>query len=97
MAVGARGTVLIETQTPRLRCMLARKGGVFTAARQLPDITIYNGFDGWLINVEQDAPEGNEYWSDLLVDFLLRFGNALKIDGYGEYQNVTTRNLQMGF
>lgn len=100
--VKSLGTLLIEPQTPDLGRLLTRTDGIFTVAKQLADITNTYGFDGWLVNVEQDAPEVDKDWSDLLVDFILQLRelvgdqkeviwyDALTIDGYVDYQNGLT-------
>ncbi|KAL8922762.1 MAG: hypothetical protein Q9172_003439 [Xanthocarpia lactea] len=100
--VRALGTLLIEPQTPNLERLLTRKDGVFIVARQLADITGIYGFDGWLINVEQDAPETYMNWSHLLIDFILQLRkflgvhrkvlwyDALTTDGDVYYQNGLT-------
>ncbi|KAL8850200.1 MAG: hypothetical protein Q9221_004886 [Calogaya cf. arnoldii] len=96
------GTLLIEPQTPDLQHLLKRTNGVFTVARQLADITKTYVYDGWLDNVEQDAPEVNEHWPDLLVAFISQLRqflgdhkevlwyDALTINGYVDYQNGLT-------
>ncbi|KAL8789645.1 MAG: hypothetical protein Q9213_001081 [Squamulea squamosa] len=77
------------------------------SAMQLASITDAYNFDGWLINVEQDAPEAYRDWSQLLIEFILQLRldigahkkvlwyDALTTDGDVYYQNgLTTLNRQ---
>lgn len=100
--VKALGTLLVEPQTPNIEHMLMRTDGLFTMARQLADMSEMYGFDGWLINIEQDAPEAYQNWSHLLIDFILQLRgflghdkeviwyDALTTDGDVYYQNGFT-------
>ncbi|KAL8814964.1 MAG: hypothetical protein Q9223_005863 [Gallowayella weberi] len=105
--VKALGTLLIESQTPNVEHLLMRKDGVFTMARQLADMTNAYGFDGWLINIEKDAPLAYHDWSRLLIGFILQLRefvgeqknilwyDALTTDGDVYYQNgLTSLNRQ---
>lgn len=69
--VKALGTCLIEPQTPNMVLLLKKTDGKFTLAKRLADVTCAYGFDGWLFNIEQDAPEACPNWSNQLLDFLL--------------------------
>ncbi|KAL8712781.1 MAG: hypothetical protein Q9220_002989 [cf. Caloplaca sp. 1 TL-2023] len=101
------GTFLIEPQTHHVARLLERSNGHFTMAKQLADMTSAYGFDGWLINIEQDAPDAYRDWSSELTDFLnhlrrdlgeqksLLWYDALTIDGDVYYQNgLTPSNVQ---
>lgn len=96
------GTLLIEPQTPHMERLFIRRDGSFTVAKQIADMTDTYGFDGWLVNVEQDAPESCKAWSENLISFLsaLRevlgekkqviWYDALTSDGDVYYQNGLT-------
>ncbi|KAI4096159.1 MAG: hypothetical protein LQ344_001222 [Seirophora lacunosa] len=64
------GTFLIEPQTPHMDRLLMRKEGLFVLAKQLAAITDAYGFDGWLLNIEQDSPNPYGNWSNDLATFL---------------------------
>ncbi|KAL8718237.1 MAG: hypothetical protein Q9225_004595 [Loekoesia sp. 1 TL-2023] len=96
------GTFLIEPQTLNMERLLMKTNGVYTIAKQLADMACTYGFDGWLVNIEQDAPEAYHDWSRKLVDFLneLRIAigkqkkvlwyDALTTEGDVYYQNGLT-------
>lgn len=71
------GTFLIEPQTLNMERLLMKTNGVFTIAKQLADMADAYGFDGWLLNIEQDAPEPYQDWSRNLVDFLNELRTAI--------------------
>lgn len=64
------GTFLVEPQTPLMERLLMRKGGVLTLAKQLAEMAGAYGFDGWLLNIEQDSPTAYGTWSEDLANFL---------------------------
>ncbi|KAL8952652.1 MAG: hypothetical protein Q9222_001458 [Ikaeria aurantiellina] len=101
------GTFLVEPQTPHMERPLAQTNGRFTMAKQLADMTSIYGFDGWLINIEQDAPDAYRNWSSELTDFLnslsqylgaqkdLLWYDAMTVEGDVYYQNgLTSSNVQ---
>lgn len=96
------GTFLIERQTPHMESLLTKTDGKFTAAKQLVDMADVYGFDGWLLNIEQDAPIAYPNWQRKLMDFLnelhisigkqkkVLWYDALTTDGDVYYQNGLT-------
>ena len=101
------GTCLIEPQTPDMDQLLAKANGKFLLTQRLADITNAYGFDGWLFNIEQDAPRMSAGWSHELLHFLselricmgsqkqLIWYDALTTDGHVNYQNgLTSLNQQ---
>ncbi|KAL8758976.1 MAG: hypothetical protein Q9184_003756 [Pyrenodesmia sp. 2 TL-2023] len=96
------GTVLIEPQTARMDHLLFKKDGVFLFAEQLAEMSDAYGFDGWLFNIEQDAPEASGEWGSKLAVFLsdlrkmmgeqekILWYDALTLEGDVYYQNGLT-------
>lgn len=96
------GTVLIEPQTTHMEHLLFKKHGVFLFAEQLAEMTDAYGFDGWLFNIEQDAPEPSREWGSQLAVFLsdlrkmmdeqkkILWYDALTFEGDVYYQNGLT-------
>ncbi|KAL9004368.1 MAG: hypothetical protein Q9188_002813 [Gyalolechia gomerana] len=96
------GTFLIEPQTPNMDRLLMKTNGKFTVAKQLTDMADAYGFDGWLLNIEQDAPVTCQDWHRNLVDFLdelqismskhkkVLWYDALTTEGDVYYQNGLT-------
>lgn len=97
------GTFLIEPQTSNdMERLLTKTDGKFQVAKQLIDMADAYGFDGWLLNIEQDAPITYRDWHRDLVNFLdelqvsigkqkeVLWYDALTTDGDVYYQNGLT-------
>lgn len=96
------GTFLIEPQTPSMERLLTKGNGVYTIAKQLAEMAHAYGFDGWLLNIEQDAPGEHQEWAHDLTKFINELGDhmgeqrqllwydALTWDGDVYYQNGLT-------
>lgn len=96
------GTFLIEPQTDDVERLMLKRNGKYLLATRLAEMATGYGFDGWLLNVEKDAPEDYPRWSQELTAFILELrGNlgedkaviwydALTVEGDVYYQNGLT-------
>ncbi|KAL8903622.1 MAG: hypothetical protein Q9207_003797 [Kuettlingeria erythrocarpa] len=96
------GTILIEPQTPHMERLLLKKDGVYVFAERFADMIDAYGFDGWLFNIEKDAPKASQHWGSELTIFLsdlrkmvgkhktILWYDALTFEGDVYYQNGFT-------
>ena len=85
------GTFLIEPQTANAEQMFMKTDGVFTIAKKLAAMADAYGFDGWLLNIEQDAPITYHDWFQNMIDFLNEIRKAMaKGKKVLWYDSVTT-------
>lgn len=99
------GTFIIEPQTQDTERMLDYVDGNYTVAKKLAMIADALGFDGWLLNVEQEFPNHIQNLTTKLCEFIeelkrhmgrdksVIWYDALNTDNEVEYQNrLSTKN-----
>lgn len=104
--VAILGTFIFEPQTPNMEKVLEQVDGEYVIARRLADLASTFGFDGWLLNFEQNFPTSDRKLVFKLLEFVSQLRrliglrgkviwyDALNIDNEVEYQNsLTTKNL----
>ena len=70
------GSFVVEPQTTNVERMLECQGGVYVVAAQLATLAQNLGFDGWLLNVEQEFPEEADM-REKLVGFIVALKQCL--------------------
>lgn len=100
------GTFIIERHTPHIERLLKQKNGEYTVARQLAAMANAYGFDGWLLNIEEEFSGCNQDYLSRLTDFIsylkrllgkdskVIWYDALTCDNKVDYQNsLSAKNL----
>lgn len=100
------GTFIVEPQTPGIERMLECHEGDFIVATQLADMSNMFGFDGWLLNIENEFPgwvRPREKLTSFITALKRRLGpgksviwyDALTAENEVDYQNaLTSRNAE---
>ncbi|KAL8819486.1 MAG: hypothetical protein Q9191_007727 [Dirinaria sp. TL-2023a] len=99
------GTFIVEPQTQDIERMLECEDRKYTVAHKLAMMADALGFDGWLLNIEQEFPDHVPNLTTQLCDFIYELKrylsrdksviwyDALNTDNEVEYQNgLTTKN-----
>lgn len=71
------GTFVVEPQTPGMEGVLEIVDGEYIVAKQLASIARMLGFDGWLLNIEQEFPDDVEDLTEKLVAFIRSLKSGL--------------------
>ena len=87
------GTFIIEPQTRGIEQMLDFVDGEYIIAQRLASMADTFGFDGWLLNIEQEFPNHVKNLTGRLVDFIESLKRYLGPDGVVVwYDALTTEN-----
>lgn len=101
------GTFLIEPQTDDMERLLLKRNDKYLLATKLGEMARGYGFDGWLLNIEHDAPENYPRWAEELTAFIFELRedlgedaeviwyDALTVEGNVYYQNGLTKSNQL--
>ena len=104
--VKALATFIVEPQTPEIERILHIVDGKYVYAKQMAQMAESFGFDGWLLNIENEFPKSSQNLTGRLTDFIRslkeELGNdrqviwydALNTENKVKYQNgLSIKNL----